>query len=99
MSYYWGSFKGCGRGLDRDGFGMDIILSAWRYLMKYKVNLKKTEEGYSVWVPGLPGCWSQGKTEKEALDNIKDAIQGYLQTVEALTKNKETRFVEVESYA
>lgn len=67
--------------------------------MKYKVNLKKTEEGYSVWVPGLPGCWSQGKTEKEALDNIKDAIQAYLQTVEALTKNKETRFVEVESYA
>jgi len=67
--------------------------------MKYKVNLKKTEEGYAVWVPGLPGCWSQGKTEEEALDNIKDAIQGYLKTVEALTKNKETRFVEVESYA
>jgi predicted RNase H-like HicB family nuclease len=67
--------------------------------MKYKVNLKKTEEGFSVWVPGLPGCWSQGKTEKEALDNIKDAIEAYLQTVEALTKNKESRFVEVESYA
>ena len=67
--------------------------------MKYKVSLKKTEEGYSVWVPGLPGCWSQGKTEKEALENIKDAIQSYLHTVEALTKNKETRFVEVESYA
>ncbi len=67
--------------------------------MKYKVNLKKTEEGYSVWVPGLPGCWSQGKTEQEALDNIKDAIQAYLQTVEALTKNIESRFVEVESYA
>jgi len=46
--------------------------------MKYKVNLKKTEEGYSVWVPGLPGCWSQGKTEEEALENIKDAIKAYL---------------------
>lgn len=67
--------------------------------MRYKVNLKKTEEGYAVWVPGLPGCWSQGKTEEEALDNIKDAIQGYLETVEELTKNKESRFVEIKSYA
>ena len=50
--------------------------------MKYKVSLKKTEEGYAVWVPGLPGCWSQGQTEEEALENIKDAIEGYLQTVE-----------------
>lgn len=50
--------------------------------MKYKVNIKKTEEGYSIWVPGLPGCWSQGKTEKEALENIKDALKSYLETVE-----------------
>ena len=63
--------------------------------MQYKVNLKKTKEGYSVWVPGLPGCWSQGKTEAEALENIKDAIQGYLETVEELTKDKESRYVEV----
>ena len=64
--------------------------------MKYKVNLKKTDEGYSIWVPGLPGCWSQGKTEEEVLENIKDAIKGYLETVDELTKNKETRYVEVE---
>ena len=63
--------------------------------MKYKVNLKKTEEGYSVWVPGLPGCWSQGNTEEEALENIKDAIQAYLETVEELSKGKKSRFVEV----
>lgn len=63
--------------------------------MKYKVNLKKTEKGYSIWVPGLPGCWSQGKTEAEALENIKDAIQAYLETVEELTKDKESRYVEV----
>lgn len=66
--------------------------------MKYKVNLKKTEEGYSVWVPGLPGCWSQGKTEEEALENIKDAIQSYIATVEELSKGKKSRYVEV-SYA
>ena len=63
--------------------------------MRYRVSLKKTEEGYSVWVPGLAGCWSQGKTETEALENIKDAIQSYLKTVEELTKDKEYRYVEV----
>lgn len=63
--------------------------------MKYKVNLQKTDEGYSVWAPGLPGCWSQGQTEAEALENIKDAIEAYLATVEELTKDKESRYVEV----
>ena len=63
--------------------------------MKYKVSIQKTSEGYSVWVPGLPGCWSQGENEKEALENIKDAIQAYLQTVEDLNKDKESRYVEV----
>ena len=62
---------------------------------QYKVNLKKTEEGYSVWVPGLPGCWSQGETETEALENIKDAIQAYIETVDELTTDKESRYVEV----
>ena len=46
--------------------------------MKYKIALYKSDEGYSVSVPGLPGCWSQGATEAEALDNIKDAIREYL---------------------
>ena len=64
--------------------------------MKYKVNLKKTEEGYAVWVPGLPGCWSQGQTEQEALENIKDAIKAYVETVEELSKDKVSRYVEVE---
>lgn len=63
--------------------------------MKYKVNLVKTDEGYSISVPGLPGCWSQGETEDEALENIKDAIQAYLETVDELIKTKETRYVEV----
>ncbi len=63
--------------------------------MKYKVNLKITEEGYSVWVPGLPGCWSQGDSEDEALENIRDAIESYLATVDELTSGKETRYVEI----
>lgn len=63
--------------------------------MKYKVNLKKTDEGYAIWCPGLPGCWSQGVSEEEALENIKDAIETYLATINELVKDKETRLVEV----
>jgi predicted RNase H-like HicB family nuclease len=63
--------------------------------MKYRVSIKKTEEGYAVWVPGLPGCWSQGESEGEALENIKDAIEVYLDAVDTLTVDKETRYVEV----
>jgi predicted RNase H-like HicB family nuclease len=62
---------------------------------RYKVFLKKTDEGYSVWAPGLPGCWSQGATEEEALENIRDAIIAYLKTVEHLSKGKVARYVEV----
>jgi predicted RNase H-like HicB family nuclease len=64
-------------------------------LMEYRVKLEKTDEGYAVWCPGLPGCWSQGATEEEALENIKDAIETYLATVEELVKDKETRLVEI----
>lgn len=42
--------------------------------MKYSISLKKTKEGFSVSCPGLPGCWSQGEMEEEALENIAEAI-------------------------
>lgn len=63
--------------------------------MKYKVVLKQTNEGYSVSCPGLPGCWSQGKTETEALDNIRDAIQEYLSALSESIKDADVRDVEV----
>ena len=63
--------------------------------MRYKIVLKRTEEGYSVSCPGLPGCWSQGDTEQEALDNIKDAIQEYLAAVSDSICDEEVREVEV----
>ncbi len=63
--------------------------------MKYKIRLEETEEGFAVWVPGLPGCWSQGETEEEAIENIKDAIKTYLETIEILNQDKETRMIEV----
>ena len=49
--------------------------------MKYKILLEKSEEGYSVSCPGLPGCWSQGETEDEAMENIQDAIREYLAAI------------------
>ena len=63
--------------------------------MKYKIALLKTDEGYSVSVPGLPGCWSQGATEEEALENIQDAIQEYLAVRDELLEGTEVREVEV----
>ena len=63
--------------------------------MKYKIVLNKSDEGYSVSCPGLPGCWSQGKTEAEAIDNIKDAIQEYLAAVYASVKDTNVREVEI----
>jgi predicted RNase H-like HicB family nuclease len=63
--------------------------------MRYKVELIKSDEGYSVGCPDLPGCWSQGNTEEEALENIKSAIADYLAVVAEMNQRKETRYVEV----
>lgn len=51
--------------------------------MNYKVRLRKSEEGYSVSCPELPGCWPQGATEEEAIENIEDAIREYLEIASA----------------
>ena len=63
--------------------------------MKYKIVLNKSDEGYSVSCPGLPGCWSQGKTEMEAIENIKDAIEEYLAAISDSIKDAEVREVEI----
>jgi predicted RNase H-like HicB family nuclease len=52
--------------------------------VKCRVVLKRSEEGVSVSVPGLPGCWSQGADEAEALENIEHAIREYLSVVDNL---------------
>jgi len=49
--------------------------------MQYQIKLKKNEEGYAVWCPSLPGCASQGETREEALANIRDAIESYLEVL------------------
>jgi predicted RNase H-like HicB family nuclease len=63
--------------------------------MKYRIALRKSEEGYSVSVPGLPGCWSQGETEQEALANISDAIREYLAVVDEQLTGEDIREIEV----
>ena len=63
--------------------------------MKYKIGLIESEEGFAAWVPGLPGCWSQGATEDEALANVKDAITDYLAVVENELDDATVREVEV----
>jgi predicted RNase H-like HicB family nuclease len=63
--------------------------------MKYRIALHKSEEGFAVSVPGLPGCWSQGTTEQEAIQNIQDAIRDYLAVVEDEIRGQDVREIEV----
>ena len=68
--------------------------------MKFKVVLEEAEEGgYVVYVPALPGCVSQGETKEEALENIKEAIEVYLDIddaeIEAEIRGKKAEIVEI----
>ena len=51
--------------------------------MRFRVVLEPSEEGgFTIYVPSLPGCISEGETEEEALRNIQEAIELYLEPVE-----------------
>jgi len=63
--------------------------------MKYKVALHPDEDGIAVSVPGLPGCWSQGKTEDEALENVQVAIKEYLEVVDEILAGETVREIDV----
>jgi len=63
--------------------------------MKYKIVLRQSDEGYSVSVAGLPGCWSQGATEQEAIENIKDAIREYLAALNDLLRDADVREIDL----
>ena len=59
--------------------------------MNYEIAIHRTEEGVSVCVPALPGCWSEGATEDEAVANIQDAIREYLAALEDRFQGAEVR--------
>jgi len=65
--------------------------------VKFKIVLEKSDEGgYTVYVPSLPGCISEGDTEEEALANIKEAIELYLEpTEDDVTLDEGARLVEI----
>ncbi len=63
--------------------------------MRYRIAVHESDEGFSVSVPGLPGCWSQGASEAEAIENIKEAIREYLSVVDEQLRGEEIREVEV----
>jgi predicted RNase H-like HicB family nuclease len=56
-------------------------------MANYRVVLHPSDEGYSVSCPGLPGCWSQGATEDEAIANIRAAIQEYVEAADDRERN------------
>ena len=52
--------------------------------MKLRVIIEQDENGYYIAeVPALPGCLSQGKSQEEAIDNIKEAVEGWLEVMES----------------
>lgn len=63
--------------------------------VRYKIALHRSDEGVAISVPGLPGCWSQGKDEDEAIENIRDAIQAYLSVADEQLEGAEVREIEV----
>ncbi len=63
--------------------------------MRYRIAVDQSDEGYSVSVPGLPGCWSQGASELEAVENIKDAIREHLSVVDDQLRDENVREIEV----
>ncbi len=65
--------------------------------MKYKISLLPSAEGVAASVLGLPGCHSQGATEEEALDNVREAIREYLAVQQELWSERDVREVEVEA--
>lgn len=63
--------------------------------MRYTVVINKSEYGYDVHCPVIPGCHSQGDTLEEAIENIKDAIKTYLHMIAEETKDATVYEVEV----
>ncbi len=63
--------------------------------MRYRIAIHESAEGFAVSVPSLPGCWSQGATGAEAIENIKDALREYLSVIDEQLRGEDVREIEV----
>ncbi|HAL46661.1 MAG: type II toxin-antitoxin system HicB family antitoxin [SAR202 cluster bacterium] len=64
--------------------------------MKLRVVLEPSDEGgYTVYAPSLPGCTSQGDTREEALTNIREAIELYVEPTDDALPNEKAEVVEL----
>jgi predicted RNase H-like HicB family nuclease len=61
----------------------------------YRVVLRKSDKGYSVSCPSLPGCLSQGESKEEALANIRNAIREYVEVAQELARESDRRVADV----
>jgi predicted RNase H-like HicB family nuclease len=66
--------------------------------MIYRISIEKGEDfGFIAHCPAIPGCHSQGNTIEETIENIKDAIRGCIEALDAdlVTQNKEIAFFDI----
>lgn len=63
--------------------------------MRCRIALHQSEEGFAVSVQGLSGCWSQGATESEAIENAKESIRDCLAVVSELLSGEQVREIDV----
>ncbi len=59
--------------------------------MKYRITLVQSDEGWAVWCDDLPGCCSQGSTREEAIQNIREAINEYVEAQPEIEAQFNTR--------
>ena len=62
--------------------------------MRYRIALHQSDQGHSVSVPGLPGCWSQGASEREVVESIEGAIREFLSVMDAQLYGGDVREIE-----
>ena len=64
-------------------------------MAEFLIQIHKSKYGYDVSCPTLQGCHSQGTSEEEAIENIRDAIQEYLAALRQLKRNQKLLKIEV----
>ncbi len=64
-------------------------------LRPYAIRMIHSSEGFAIGCTDLPGCWSQGASEQEAVSNIKEAIEDYLEVAREMTSEHQQQLIKV----